>query len=163
MCRLSQAVPSATAAVMTANDNRPNQRAVRQTHEKADLGGHVRNRRQQLEAPTACTLPSGTPCFLHVLAPLARTTLTSGAEGAVPSIITRAHFLSAGRGLQACGRHSRGWVQGLPSRRSPPQPRLRARKYLSGRWKSPPLSVQKVRTDKSEKGATNARRTTQPR
>ena len=95
--------------------------------------------------------------------PSARTTLTSVAEGAVLSIITRAHVLSAGRGLQACGRHSRGWVQGLPSRRSPPQPRLRARKYLSGRRKSPPLSVQKVRTDKSEKGATNAQRTTQPR
>lgn len=141
-----------------------NQRAVRQTAREGPISpGHVRNRRQQLEAPTACTLSWGTPCFLRVLAPSARTALTSVAEGAVPSIITRAHILSTSHGLQACGRHSRGRVQGLPSRRSPPQPRLRVRKHQSRRWKSPPLSIQKVHTDKSEKGATNTRRTTQPR
>ena len=155
MFRKSQAVPTSTAAVMTANDNGPNQRAVRQTAR----GGRSLGPREEQEAAARGThsLPSGTPCFLRVPAPSARTALTSVAEGAVPSIITRAHFLSTGRGLQACGRHSRGWVQGLPSRRSLPQPRLRARKHLSRSWKSPPLSVQKVRTNKSEKGATNAR------
>lgn len=66
MCRLSQAVRSATAAVMTANDSGPSRRAVRQAA-RGVSPGHVSNRRWRLEARTACTSPSGAHCFLRAL------------------------------------------------------------------------------------------------
>lgn len=155
MCRLSQAVPSATAAVMTANDNGPSRRAVRQTAR----GPHLSGTREEQEAAARGThglhFALGYTLLPVCSAPSALTMLSSAAAGGMLFIITRVHFLSTNRGLEAYGRHSRGRVQRLLSWRAPPQPRLRVRKHLSRRWKSPPLSIQKVCTDKSEKGATS--------
>lgn len=155
MCRLSQAVPSATAAVMTANDSGPNRRAVRQTARGPRLSGTREAQEAAAQGTQSLHFARGYTLLPACSAPSAQTTLTSAAEGAMLFIITRVHLLSTDRGLEAYGRHSRGQVQGLLTWRAPPQPRLRVRKHLSRRWKSPPLSIQKVCTDKSEKGATS--------